>query len=143
MNTESIIKKLKERDLKITPQRVLVLKSVSETAGHPTAEDVFREVKKILPNIAVGTIYNILETLVTNGLVEKISSIGDKMRYDVILKGHHHLLSKNSDKIKDYFNEELTGLIGNYLENNKIPGFNVSGFKLNISGEFIKRDKNK
>ncbi|MEN8222820.1 MAG: transcriptional repressor [Acidobacteriota bacterium] len=137
-----IVNKLKESNLKITPQRVMVLKSVSETTGHPTAEDVFKSVKKKLPNIAVGTVYNILEALVENGLVEKISTRGDKMRYDLVYRDHHHLFSKDSDMIRDYFDEELSGVIGSYLKAKEIPGFKVTGFKLNISGEFSKNDKN-
>ncbi len=141
MKTELLIRKLKDCDLRVTPQRMLVLQSISETSVHPTAEEVFMDVKKKLPNIAVGTVYNILETFVEKKLVDKISSRGDKMRYDLISEDHHHLLSNNSETIKDYYNEELTGIIGKYLEKNKIPGFAVSGFMLNISGEFNK-DRN-
>ncbi len=142
MNTESLITKLKERGLKVTPQRVLVMKAVAVSGDHPTAEDIFKVAKVELPNIAIGTIYNILDRLVKNGLIERISTMGDKMRYDVILESHHHLLSSDSDMIEDYYDEGLTGVIGRYLDKNTIPGFKVSGFKLNISGEFNKSGKN-
>ncbi len=142
MNTESLIRRLKEHSLKVTPQRVLVMKAVSMLNDHPTAEEIFRVAKVELPNIAIGTIYNILDMLVQNGLIERISTMGDKMRYDVISDCHHHLLSNDSDMIEDYYDDELTGIIGRYLEKKKIPGFRVSGFKLNISGEFNKSVKN-
>ncbi len=142
MTPELIRKKLKELNLKVTPQRVVILKTLADNKSHPTAEEIYREVIKKQPNIAVGTVYNILETYVNRGIVEKISSIGDKMRYDVVSEDHHHLFSKNSDEIEDYFNVELAGIIGRYLEVNEIPGFKVEGFKLNISGEFTKRGKN-
>lgn len=142
MTPELIVKKLKELNLKVTPQRVVILKTLADNKSHPTAEEIYREVTRKQPNIAVGTVYNILETYVDRGIVEKISSAGDKMRYDVISDEHHHLFSKDSEKIEDYYNEELTGIIGKYLEVNDIPGFKVEGFKLNISGEFTKRGKN-
>ena len=141
MTPELIRKKLKELELKVTPQRVVILKTIADNRNHPTAEEIYREVIRKQPNIAVGTVYNILETLVSNGLVEKISTRGDKMRYDLISVDHHHLFSKDSEKIEDYYNEELTGLISKYFEVNKIPGFKVSEFKLNIHGEFTKKDK--
>ena len=142
MTPESIRKKLKDLNLKVTPQRVVILKTLADDKSHPTAEEIYRKVIKKQPNIAVGTVYNILETYVNRGIVKKISSIGDKMRYDVISEDHHHLFSKDSDKIEDYFNKELAGLIGKYLEVNEIPGFKVEGFKLNISGKFTKTGKN-
>jgi len=142
MNTESLIRKLKECGLKVTPQRVLVLKAVSALNDHPTAEDIFRKVKQELPTISFGTVYNILDTLVKQRLIERISTMGDKMRYDGISGDHHHLLSSDSDMIEVYYVADLSGLIGTYLNKKKIPGFTVSGFKLNISGEFSKSDKN-
>ena len=142
MNTESLIKKLKSCGLKVTPQRVLVMKAVSDLNDHPTAEEIFKRSKMELPNIAIGTIYNILDILATRGLIERISTMGDKMRYDVVSENHHHLISSNSDMIEDYYDEELSGIIGRYLGNKEIPGFKTNGFKLNISGEFIKSYKN-
>ena len=142
MNTESLIKKLKSCGLKVTPQRVLVMKAVSDLNDHPTAEEIFKRSKMELPNIAIGTIYNILDILATRGLIERISTMGDKMRYDVVSENHHHLISSNSDMIEDYYDEELSGIIGRYLGNKEIPGFKTNGFKLNISGEFNKSDKN-
>lgn len=142
MKPELIREKIKELDLKVTPQRVVILKAVADNGGHPTAEEIYREVIRKQPNIAVGTVYKILETFVAKGLVEKISTRGGKMRYDLISEDHHHLISKDSDKIEDYFNNELTGIISRYFEDNEIPGFKVSEFKLNISGEFTKREKN-
>ncbi len=141
MTPELIRSKLKDLDLKVTPQRVVILKTLADNKRHPTAEEIYREVIKKQPNIAVGTVYNILETFVNKGIAEKISSIDDKMRYDLISEDHHHLFSKNSDEIADYFDEKLSGIICSYLEVNEIPGFKVEGFKLNISGEFTKNSK--
>ena len=142
MNTESLINRLKECGLKVTPQRVLVLKSVAALGDHPTAEEIFRKAKGELPNIAMGTIYNVLDILVKKGLIERISTQEDKMRYDVVSENHHHLLGSGLDMIEDYYNEELTGMIGKYLDEITIPGFRISGFKLNISGDFNKSGEN-
>lgn len=142
MNSAEIIEKLKAKGLKITPQRVIVFKSLCELRNHPSTEEIFERVKITLPNIAVGTVYNILETFVAKGLIEKINTQGDKMRYDIITKKHHHIFCVDTGKIIDYFDDELVTLIEDHLKKKHIPEFRISDVKLQISGEFSNSGKN-
>ena len=64
MGPIQITKILADKQLKITPQRIAVLKAVYTLKNHPTAEEIIKYIKKNYPNIAIGTVYNILETLV-------------------------------------------------------------------------------
>jgi len=57
------------------------------------------------------------------------------MRYDAITRKHHHLYFSDSDRIEDYYNEELNKLIEDYFEEKKIPNFAIEEVKLQIVGK--------
>src|SRR5690554_670122 len=118
-----IPKTLIEHGLKITPQRMAVLEAMHSINGHPTAEHIMERVRKKNPNIAVGTIYNILETFIEKGLITKIKTDGDAMQYELAAPMHHHLYSQISDRVEDYYDEELNTLLLDYFEKKKIPNF--------------------
>jgi len=89
------------------------------------------------PNIAVGTIYNTLETFVEKGLVEKVKSSKDVMRYDAIIEKHHHLYCEATEHIEDFFDDKLNSMLEEYFKKKKIPNFKVKDVKLQIIGTFI------
>ena len=62
---------------------------------------------------------------------------GGVMRYDGILKHHHHLHSEDSNEIRDYINEELDEILKAYFEKNAIEGYQVNSITLHISGKSI------
>ena len=127
---------LKEKSLKITPQRIAVLEAVIELGNHPTADNITESIKTNHPNIAVGTVYKTLETFVENGIVKKVKTDRDIMRYDAILEKHHHLYCVESDRIEDYYDDELNQLIEKYFKKKKIKNFNIKDIKLQIIGNF-------
>jgi Fur family peroxide stress response transcriptional regulator len=139
MNQDSFRNILAERDLKITPQRIAVLDAISNLNNHPTADNVIAFIRKHHPNIATGTIYKTLETFVEKGIVKKVKTEKDVMRYDPILDNHHHLYSSDTEHIEDYYDEELDKMIENYFRKKKIPNFTVEDIKVQIIGKF-KRD---
>lgn len=136
MSVIEIRQKLVEKGLKITPQRIAILEAITELHTHPTAESIIDYIRKTHPNIASATVYKVLDTLVTNGLIKKVKTDRDIMRYDAITENHHHLYCAETDRIEDYFNAELNELIGNYFERKKIPGFDIEDIKLQIIGKF-------
>ena len=127
---------LKKKSLKITPQRIAVLEAVIELGNHPTAENITEFIKVNHPNIAVGTVYKTLETFVENGIVNKVKTDRDIMRYDAILEKHHHLYCVESDRIEDYYDDELNQLIEKHFKKKKIKNFNIEDIKLHIIGNF-------
>jgi len=127
---------LKEKSLKITPQRIAVLEAVLEFGNHPTAENITEIIKVNLPNIAVGTVYKTLETFVENGIVKKVKTDRDIMRYDAILEKHHHLYCVESDRIEDYYDDELNRLLEKHFKKKKIENFIIEDIKLQIIGNF-------
>jgi len=133
--------KLKSKGLKVTIQRVRVLETLCALNSHPEAETIIKLVKETDPDIGVGTIYKILDTLVNKGLIKKVKTENGILRYDGTVKTHHHLYSPESEKIGDYYNEELDKIIKDFFEKNKIKDFLVESVSLNINGRFLP-DKN-
>jgi Fur family peroxide stress response transcriptional regulator len=131
-----IRKILKSSSLKITPQRVAVLEAFENLAKHPTADKIIDYIRGNHPNIAIGTVYKTLETFVDKGILIKVKTEKDVMRYDHIVEPHHHLYCVESDRIEDYFDDELNVLLTNYFNKKQIPDFEVDDIKLQIKGKF-------
>jgi Fur family peroxide stress response transcriptional regulator len=138
MNTLAIRDKLRSANLKVTPQRLAIYEAIYELGNHPTVEQIITYIKNIYPNIATGTVYAALETFVARGLVRKVKTDNDLMRYDAMLTRHHHLYCAESDKIEDYVDEKLDTLLVKYFKNKHIPGFSIKDIKLQIVGIFNK-----
>jgi Fur family peroxide stress response transcriptional regulator len=135
---EDIRKQFAEKGLKITPQRVVILEAIYILNNHPTAENIIEHIRKLHPNIAIGTVYKVLETLVEYGLIKKVTTVKDVMRYDGIIEKHHHLYSSECDLIEDYRDEELDKLLQAHFKNKNIEGFKIEDIVLQIRGTFNK-----
>lgn len=138
ISTAEIINRLTEKELKVTPQRMAILEAIYQLNNHPTAEKIVEYIRQRHPNIATGTVYKVLETLVESGLVKKVTTDKDIMRYDGILESHHHLYCSSCDLIEDYQDNELDELLKKYFENKNLPGFTIEEFVLQIKGSFNK-----
>lgn len=137
LNITDIHQKLKEKGLKVTPQRVTIYKALCELKCHPTADQIIEFVRLHNPSIATGTVYKTLDTFVKEGLIKKVFTEGDVTRYDEITGHHHHLHSVDSDYIQDYENEELDKLLNDFFEKNAIENYQIESIKLHINGKFI------
>jgi len=135
---EDIRKKILEKGLKITPQRIIILEAIWKLENHPTADRIIEFIRETHPNIATGTVYKVLETLVENGLIKKVKTDKDVMRYDGIIEKHHHLYCSECDLIEDYKDEELDVLLKKHFKNKKIDGFEIQDIVLQIRGTFDK-----
>ena len=127
--------------LKITPQRIAILDAIAQLKNHPTADSIIEFIRVNHPNIATGTVYKVLETLVENQLIRKVKTEKDIMRYDAILEKHHHLYCSESDRIEDYFDPELNTLLEKYFEKKGIAHFKIEDIKLQIVGTFLNDPK--
>ncbi len=136
MEIKNIREFLPRHGLKITPQRVAVYEAITTMRNHPTADQIIEFIRKNHPNIAVGTVYNTLETFVEKGLIIKVKNDGDAMRYDATTERHHHLYSADSNRIEDYFDEELNRWIEDYFSKKSIPGFKVEDVRVQVIGQF-------
>lgn len=135
MNNQNINQIIKAAGLRVTPQRIAVLEALKKSK-HPTADKLIELLQSTNPNIAIGTIYKVLDTFVKNDLVKKIDTQQEVMRYDAILEPHHHLYCESTNRIEDYYDEELSGLIKEHLEKKNIRGFKLDNFRIQLIGDF-------
>lgn len=131
--------KLIENGLKITPQRIAVLEAMDNLKNHPSTEGIIEYIRKNHPSIATGTVYKTLELFVEKGIISRVKTEKDVMRYDTVTDKHHHLYCMESNRIEDYHDKELNRLLENYFKNKKIPNFNINEIKIQLSGKFTDR----
>ena len=143
MNIEDISKKLIEKGLKVTPQRIAILEAIIRLNNHPTADQIMDYIRKNNPNISLATVYKVLDALVKNGLIKNVKTDKDIKRYDAFLENHHHIYFSDSEEIEDYTDDELNGLLKRYFEKKKIPNFKIEDIKLQIIGKYIKASNTK
>lgn len=105
--------------LKMTPQRVAVFKALIGTDKHPTAEDVYRDVRLEMPNISLDTVNRTLLTLAEIGAAFVVEGTGQPRRYDGGMDDHQHFRCLKCGKIVDfhyepYDNIDVPAAIGHY-----------------------------
>lgn len=127
---------LKKNGLRVTPQRLAVCEAVDMLHDHPTAEEVSQFIRKKHPDIATGTVYKTLDTLVEKDIIRRVKTDSGLLRYDAVKDTHHHIYCTHCDRIEDYYDDELTEMIYNYFEKKQIPDFIIGEVKLQISGKF-------
>jgi Fur family peroxide stress response transcriptional regulator len=116
----------KNKGFKLTPQRLMILGFLNGNKNHPSAEDIYREVLRIFPNMSLATVYNTLETLKKRGNIAELTIDSNKKRFDPNTEHHHHLICVKCKKIidihRDYklpvSDKEVSGfeVIGNHIE---------------------------
>jgi len=103
MTKESIIKQLREKGLKITPQRLAIIEVLVEQGDlHPGARLVYEEAKKKKRSLSLSTAYATLNELSRHGIIKTLQFDRMENRYDGNLKEHINLICKGCKKIMDY-----------------------------------------
>ena len=92
---------LKEKGIRVTPQRLGVYKVLRESRRHFTAEEIYDRAKKSFPAISLATVYSILELLKSKHLVQEVRINFDKSCFELEVCEHHHFLCKVCGKIFD------------------------------------------
>lgn len=137
MNENKLIDIIRNKSLKVTPQRLLILKAILKSKSHPTADDIITFVRKQNQNIAIGTIYKILDTLVKNNIIQKVETYNDIMRYEFSEKNHHHIYLSDKNIVMDYYDSNLDQILTYYFKKKKIPNFTIENIKVHIIGKQI------
>jgi Fur family transcriptional regulator, peroxide stress response regulator len=136
MVNKTAVRILVEKSLKVTPQRIAVLDIILNFNNHPTAENIEEYLSLSYPHVPIGTVYKILEVFVNNGIITKVKTDNDTLRYDAILEKHHHLYCSQSEQIEDYYDDNLNKILDDYFRKKQIPNFKIEDIKLQITGKF-------
>lgn len=139
MKSEEYRIKLRDKGLRVTPQRLAVFEAVDLLHDHPTAEEVSQFIRKKHPDIALGTVYKTLETLVDRDILKRVKTDSGLLRYDAVKENHHHIYCALCDRIEDYYDSELTQILNDYFERHTIPDFRIDDIKLQIVGRYTDR----
>ncbi|MFC1616984.1 Fur family transcriptional regulator [Candidatus Margulisiibacteriota bacterium] len=119
-NINIIIESLKEKQVKVTPQRVAVIEYLEKNPVHPTADDIFRAVSKKFPAISLATVYNTLEKLEEINEVYKLQFTKESsVNYEYNLEPHLHFYCSECSKIYDIW-EGLPCLNINEIDGHQI-----------------------
>ena len=86
------MKKFINKGLKLTPQRAAIFEYLDGNKSHPSAEDIYLEIKKRYPMISFATVYKTLEALKSRGDILELSVDPERRRYDPDTGPHHHLI---------------------------------------------------
>ena len=95
----------KERGLKITPQRTIIVEELLKAKDHPTAEDIYRRVVSKIPNISFDTVNRTLLTFSKIGIARVVEGYGQAKRYDPDMDIHHHFRCIQCGRIIDFHNK--------------------------------------
>jgi len=91
----------KNVQLKLTPQRLAILKYLEANKEHPSAADIYRAVSQEYPTMSLSTVYNTLRVLKRTRNINELSIDSDKKRFDPDTGSHHHLICVVCRKIVD------------------------------------------
>lgn len=98
---ENLIQQLRGQGIAVTPQRLAVMESLQHRRDHPTAENLYQEVRRKLPAISFNTVYKTLEILCQKGMVIKVNPLHEVARYDGDTGPHAHLICRQCHRIVD------------------------------------------
>ena len=111
MNQESAEQKTRafvdlchDHGLKVTPQRVTIYRLIVDLDTHPTADAIYRIVRKEYPNISFDTVNRTLQTFADIGLVDVVEVFGGAKRFDPNVDDHHHLHCIRCGHMLDFYN---------------------------------------
>jgi Fur family peroxide stress response transcriptional regulator len=91
---------MRSRNMRMTPQRRVVIDYLIDNTSHPVVEDVAAYVQERMPNVALSTIYNILHELTELGLIQQVD-VGGVMHFDPDIAVHAHLRCDSCGNLVD------------------------------------------
>ena len=121
-----------DRGLRLTPQREVLLRVLSEAMGHPTADDMVRRVRKVLPTVSHATVYRNLQELVREGLIRTLEVAGTAVQFEVNPDDHHHFVCRRCGRVWDVYLSSLDVRINR--RRTELDGFQVDRRDVQLHG---------
>lgn len=95
-----MLAQLKRDGLKLTPQRIAIVRELADDLSHPTAQDLFERLRVGFPTMSFATVYNTLDALARCGLSSSLH-LGGPVRFDPNVAPHHHAVCDKCGAITD------------------------------------------
>ena len=100
-----------KQGVRLTDQRKLVAKVMSESDDHPDVDELHKRVSKLDSKISIATVYRTVKLFEEAGIVAKHDFKGNKARYEQTTQEHHdHLIDINTGEITEFVNEDIEKL---------------------------------
>ena len=130
--SESIEQKCISKGVKLTDQRRVVAKVMSESTDHPDVDELYKRVSKVDPKISIATVYRTVKLFEEAGILTKHDFKGGKARYEELNESHHdHLIDVKSGEIIEFVDEEIEMLQKKVAEK---YGYTLVDHKLELYG---------
>ncbi len=107
LSVDDIAERFRESGRRVTPQRVAVFEVLCKHGGHPTVDQIYREVRKRFPMISLNTVYQTMEALVDMKVVSPVGHGVEAARYETDATAHHHAVCIACKRITDIFDGAL------------------------------------
>ena len=98
---------LREKGLKVTPQRIAVYNMLRSTTEHPNAEMIYKTLEPTNPTMSLATVYKTLDFFKQLGLVQELNVGEGRSRYDAVVDWHPHTVCTCCGKVGDLHMEAL------------------------------------
>ena len=126
-----------KRGVRLTDQRKLIAKVMSESEDHPDVDELHKRVNEIDSKISIATVYRTVKLFEEAGIVAKHDFKGTKARYEQATHEHHdHLIDINTGEITEFVNEEIESLQKKVAEK---LGYKLVDHRLELYGSKIKK----
>ena len=136
--TETIEQKCLSKGVKLTEQRKIIVKVLSESkqaygeSDHPDVDELYSRVSKIDSKISIATVYRTVKVLEEAGILAKHDFKGGKARYEAMIESHHdHLIDVKTGEIIEFVDEEIESLQKKVAEK---YGYTLVDHKLELYG---------
>ena len=139
--SETIEQKCQSQGVKLTDQRRIIAKVISESkkaygeSDHPDVDELYNRVSKIDPKISIATVYRTVKLFEEAGILTKHDFMGGKARYE-INDDHNHLIDIKTGDIIEFVDEEIEELQKKIA--NKF-GYKLVDHKLELYGVKVKK----
>ena len=108
---DSIEQKCIDKGVKLTDQRKIIAKVMSESQDHPDVDELYNRVSRIDSKISIATIYRTVKLFEESGILAKHDFKGGKARYEELSESHHdHLIDIKTGEIIEFVDEEIEKL---------------------------------
>ena len=126
-----------QRGVRLTDQRKLVAKVMSESTDHPDVDELHKRVNKIDSKISIATVYRTVKLFEEAGVVAKHDFKGNKARYEQAPHDHHdHLIDINTGEITEFVDEDIEKLQEQVAAK---LGYKLVDHRLELYGSKIKK----